>query len=203
MGKRSYRQNCALARAADVIGERWTLLLIRDLIPGPRRYGELLRSLKGMGTNLLATRLKYLESDGIIERSEGDDGSSRYALTRAGRSLEPAVLELVRWGLAYGPENRSGDHHQDDWDLVALKALFDPARAGATDITVQFEGSTGPMWAQISNGELRVGRGSAEQWDVSLTGPVSVLRASSFDDMDGRDRRTLTDFVSCFAGVGG
>ncbi|MFQ6006768.1 MAG: winged helix-turn-helix transcriptional regulator, partial [Woeseia sp.] len=81
MAKRSYRQNCSLARAADIIGERWTLLLLRDLLVGPRRFGELSRSQKGMGSNLLATRLRELEAASILQRQEADKGSPYYALT--------------------------------------------------------------------------------------------------------------------------
>ena len=126
MAKRSYRQNCALALTSDLIGERWSLLLIRDLLIAPKRYNELALSLQGMGTNLLASRLKDLEAAGIVEKAERQAGGHVYALTDAGRALEPAVLALVRWGLTYLPDRIEGFHHQDDWDLVALKAAFQP-----------------------------------------------------------------------------
>jgi DNA-binding HxlR family transcriptional regulator len=122
MSKRSYKQNCALARANDVIGERWTLLLVRDLLISPHRFNQLLASQKGMGTNLLASRLKDLETANIVERRAGEGGARLYVLTERGRALEPAVLALIRWGLTHGPENRPGDHHHDEWDLLALKA---------------------------------------------------------------------------------
>ena len=137
MAKRSYKQNCALAQSADLIGERWTLLLLRDLLVGPRRFGELLRSLKGIGTNLLSSRLKDLEASDIIERRESDAGRV-YALTERGRALEPTLLALVRWGLLYGPENREGFYHREEWDLVALKALFQRDRATDVSVSVQF-----------------------------------------------------------------
>ena len=114
MSKRSYKQNCALARANDVIGERWTLLLVRDLLISPRRFNQLHASQKGMGTNLLASRLKDLEMANVVERRAGEGGARLYALTERGRALEPAVLALIRWGLTHGPENRPGDHHHDD-----------------------------------------------------------------------------------------
>ena len=74
MTKRSYRQNCALALASDLVGERWSLLMIRDLLTGPKRYNELGQSLQGMGTNLLASRLKQLETAGIVEKTDVNKG---------------------------------------------------------------------------------------------------------------------------------
>ena len=97
MAKRSYRQNCALAQASDVLGERWTLLLVRDLLVGPRRFGALSKSLKGMGSNLLAARLKELEAAGIIERRATDAGGHLYALTERGQALEPNCGRYIRW----------------------------------------------------------------------------------------------------------
>ena len=116
MKKRSYQQNCALARANDIIGERWTLLLLRDLLVFPRRFNELLASAKGMGSNLLAARLKHLEAAGIVERARDAGGLQRYAITDRGRALEPAILALIRWGLNYGPANQADDHHHADDD---------------------------------------------------------------------------------------
>src|SRR5712691_3728539 len=98
--RRSYNQYCALARALDVVGERWTLLLVRELLLGPRRYKDLLDGLPGIGTNLLADRLKHLEDAGMIRRVvlPPPAGSAVYELTELGRRLEPAVFELGRWG---------------------------------------------------------------------------------------------------------
>ena len=83
MSRRSYDQYCGLARALDVLGERWTLLVVRNLLLGPQRYSELMRGLPGITTNLLAKRLKDMEANGLIKRTKGD----AYALTVRGRSL--------------------------------------------------------------------------------------------------------------------
>src|SRR5918996_4677686 len=100
MGKRRYDQYCALARALDVVGERWTLLLVRELLLGPRRYTDLLGGLPGIGTNLLADRLRYLEQVGLVRRRvlPPPAGSTVYELTELGRELEPTVFALGRWG---------------------------------------------------------------------------------------------------------
>src|SRR5947209_6790027 len=101
MSKRSYNQYCAVARALDVIGERWTLLIVRELLTGPKRFKDLLEGLCGIGTNLLAARLKDLEGQGVVWRTSlpPPAGSKVYELTELGRSLEPVVVALSRWGL--------------------------------------------------------------------------------------------------------
>jgi DNA-binding HxlR family transcriptional regulator len=199
MSKRSYQQNCALARAGDVIGERWSLLLVRDLLVAPRRFNELLASLKGMGTNLLAKRLKDLEAAGVVERMHA---KGAYALTARGYALEPAVLALVRWGLLHGPENRPGDHHRHDWDLLALKSVFQPDRADGLSLTVQFDCDALQGWARIEDQTMAIGLGQVDGADISIAGtvsdlflgdkePLTLITAGSPDD--------LQRFVAAFA----
>ncbi len=175
MAKRSYKQNCALAQASDVIGERWSLLLVRDLLVGPRRFGELQQSLRGIGTNLLSSRLRELEAAGIIVRLDGAQWRHHYGLTEAGKALEPALLALVRWGLAYGPPNRKGFHHQDDWDLVALKALFQANRAGDLSVCVQFKADEFAGWMAIENQRVKMGLGETDAADVIVGGTIKDL----------------------------
>src|SRR5437660_12010745 len=97
---RSYDQYCAVARGLDVSGDRWTLLIVRDLLLGPKRYKDLLSGLPGIGTNLLADRLKELEGAGLIERAvlPPPAGSTVYQLTERGLALEPVMIALGRWG---------------------------------------------------------------------------------------------------------
>src|SRR3954464_15345772 len=98
--KRSYNQFCGLAKALDIVGERWTLLVVRNLLLGPRRYSDLLAELPGLTTNLLAKRLQDLEAAGLVERRDGraSNGAVTYALTERGLALDPVVNELGRWG---------------------------------------------------------------------------------------------------------
>ena len=190
MKRRSYKQNCALARANDVIGERWTQLLIRDLLVGPRRFNALQASLKGIGANLLSTRLKDLEAAGLVEH--GDD--SAYALTARGRALEPALLALIRWGLVYGPDNQPGHHHHDDWDLLALKALFQPDRAADLRLAVQFAAAEFEGWMTLAPDSVTIGLGKIASPDLEVgttikdlfTGPgepATHLLAGSAEDL--------------------
>ena len=210
MSTRSYKQKCALARASDVIGERWTLLLIRDLLIGARRFNELLASLKGIGANLLASRLKSLEAASVIERvkiaaPDRRTAPSGYALTEQGRALEPAVLALVRWGLTHGPSSRPGDHHRDDWDLLALKALFQPKRHPQLSLRVQFTATDFVGWAQIKDRQMTVGLGSASPdgvVQIGIHGTVADLFLGGnpnglLETPDGTER--LQQFLSAFA----
>jgi len=127
---RDYGQACALATTLDILGERWTLLLIRELMAGPRRFRDLLANLSGIGSNLLAARLSFLQRNRIIERVSTLPSSSAYRLTEAGRALEPALVELARWGNRYGRPPRMNDHWSPFWNNLAFKARFDGSKVG-------------------------------------------------------------------------
>ena len=124
MTKRTYKQACPLALAMDTIGERWTLLIVRELLTSPKRYGELMDNLPGMGTNLLAARLRDMEDNGLIEKTEMDGSASAYKLSDAGHRLESVVHSLIRWGLAQGLQASRDALHRASWDAIALKALL-------------------------------------------------------------------------------
>lgn len=133
---RSYGQYCGLARALDVIGDRWNLLIVRELLVAPARYRQLAEGLPGIATNLLADRLRDLEAAGVIERRlSDDDGHIVYGLTQWGADLRGPIEGLVRWStplMVRGPE---GDRFRSEWLLIALPALFAgraPARWPAT-----------------------------------------------------------------------
>ena len=118
--KRTYQQHCGLARALDVVGERWTLLIVRELLLGPKRYRELLERLDGLTTNLLARRLKEMEENGLIERN-----GRLYRLTPRGEQLETPILELGRWGLSLLVEQpRPEDRKDPSWALFAQKRHY-------------------------------------------------------------------------------
>ena len=202
MTKRSYRQNCALALTADLVGERWSLLLIRDLMVGPRRYKELNQSLQGMGTNLLASRLRELEAAGIIEKQQSDRGAHTYALTNAGSALEPAILALVRWGLTHLPDRIEDYYHQDDWDLVALKAAFDPDRANGMTIRTQFVSDSISAWVDIRNQQMNIGLGESDDADITINGTVEDLFVTAGDPaklLASGSKAKLNKFMSAFA----
>jgi DNA-binding HxlR family transcriptional regulator len=119
-----YSQLCAVARAAEILGERWTLLIVRELLPGPRRFTDVRARLDGVSASVLAERLLRLEESGIVTRRFLDPpaASTVYELTGLGRALEPAMLELVKWGTRFLLPARSKDRVEADWLRLALAA---------------------------------------------------------------------------------
>jgi len=140
-GRRHYGQYCGLAAALDVIGERWTLLIVRELLVAPRRYNELLANLPGIGTNLLAVRLKLLGEAEVVEQltSDPDGRARRYRLTERGQSLRPMVLGLARWGMPLLDEPDPQDEVRPEWSLVAVEAMLGTPAAGAPEERYQFQ----------------------------------------------------------------
>jgi DNA-binding HxlR family transcriptional regulator len=121
---RSYGQFCGVARALDAVGDRWSLLIVRELLPGPMRYGELVASLGGIATNLLADRLRSLESCGVVERRLGETNGVVYALTPWGSQLREPIEALIRWSTPLMASGPGGDLVQPRWLVVALPALL-------------------------------------------------------------------------------
>jgi len=171
MTRRSYNQYCSVARALDLVGDRWTLLLIRELMIGPRRYTDLIDGLPGIGTNHLADRLKRLLAAEVIERCElpPPAASTVYELTPRGRGLEPVIIGLAHWGL---DQLRSPDADlawRPDWTVVALRGRFDATAAHGVDEAYQFVIDGQPFWARVRNGELHTGLDHVENPAVTVT----------------------------------
>src|SRR5262245_54144550 len=155
MDRRSYNQFCATARTLDVIGERWTLLVIRELITGPKRYKDLLESLPGIGTSLLAARLKHLESADLIRHVElpPPAGSKVYELTAAGRDLEPVVMAIARWGLKWALDEPTLDEvFRPSWAVLAMQAAYDEDAASGVEEAYEFRVGEEVFHARLHNG---------------------------------------------------
>jgi DNA-binding HxlR family transcriptional regulator len=120
-----YNQFCALARAAEIIGERWTLLIIRELLLNPMRFGDLGARLDGISPALLTARLDALVESGIVRRATlpAPFKAQVYELTEIGRAMQPAIRELIRWGGRFLFPLREGDRFEPDWALLALDAI--------------------------------------------------------------------------------
>ncbi len=161
---RSYNQFCALATALDVVGERWSLLIIRELLPGPRRFKDLIEGLPDISTNLLSERLKCLEEKGILCRRvlPPPAGSTVYELAPAGQALETAVLELGRWGSRRLPTSLEGIALPSLGAIsLAIKAFFHPEQAQAVDETYELRFGAEALQVQIKDGDLQVRQGQA------------------------------------------
>jgi len=171
MPRRSYNQYCALAQALDRVGERWTLLLIRQLLTGPKRFKDLLDGLPGIGTNLLAERLKQLEADGLIGRAAlpPPAASAVYELTENGRALEPALVALAEWGRQYLGPPRKGYEFHPTWALLAMQANFKPERAAGVSETYEYRVGGQVFHVRIEDGKFEGEQGPAWKPDMVLT----------------------------------
>ena len=134
---RSYGQYCGLARALDVVGDRWNLLIARQLLMAPARYRELLEGLPGVATNLLADRLRDLETAGVVERRLAEeDNAIVYALTPWGAELREPIESLIRWSTPLMARGPGGDRFRAEWLVVALPALLGGRAAAHRSSTV-------------------------------------------------------------------
>ena len=170
---RSYDQFCPVAVALDLVGDRWTLLMVRELLLGPKRYGELGEALPAMGTNLLAERLRRLESSDVIRaRQEGG-----YELTARGRELEPAVLALARWGLAPLPARDDAKLFRPGWLLLSLQAMFRPEEAVGVHETWEYRIGDEVFWIRVDDGSVSAGTGDTENPDIVWITTADTFRA--------------------------
>ena len=179
MGKRrTYGQYCAVARTLDVVGERWTLLIVRELIGGPHRYSDLLDALPGVGTSLLATRLKDLEDENIIRRRRLDPpaASTVYELTDVGEELARALLPLALWGAKHrlGPRKR-GETFRTEWPLHVFRGVLEGLVAGINAV-YQFDVDGSVAHLVIADGSVHVRDGaSPTRPNVRLTTDVKTF----------------------------
>src|SRR5213079_2841307 len=131
MPEHRYQQFCGLARALDVAGDRWTLLIVRELVLGPRRFTDLIEGLPGVSRNLLAERLRALERDGIVTRQELPPPAARqvYELTDDGRDLAAAMAPLIAWGARRMSDRASMDTFHPRWAAIGMSVLADQQAA--------------------------------------------------------------------------
>ncbi|GLL08116.1 winged helix-turn-helix transcriptional regulator [Dactylosporangium matsuzakiense] len=170
-----YHQFCGLARALDVIGDRWNLLIVRELLIGERRHHDLRAALPGIATNLLGERLRQLTAAGIVERrGEAGRKAVSYRLTELGHGLREPVLGLVRWGAAFmaaGP--RPEDTVQPQWLALALDALL-PATGLPADVGILVT-ADGSEFTIRATGRPRVVPHRDGRIDATIEAPTSVV----------------------------
>lgn len=161
--KRSYGEACRFAYALDVVGERWALLVVRELLLGPKRFTDLRAGLPHASSNILSERLRDLEHGGVIQRRKlpPPAASTVYELTEWGRELEPVVTKLGAWG-ARSPIPPDSQEIGPDSIVLALRSLFDAEGAGDLSATYELRIGEGRFRVEIAAGELELGRGAAE-----------------------------------------
>jgi DNA-binding HxlR family transcriptional regulator len=181
MGRREYGQSCSLACALDSVGERWSLLIVRELMLGPLRFSELARAVGGAPTDVLTKRLRKLERDGIVIRRElgSPNSGAAYELTELGRGLERPLLELSRWGLRLQRAEDLGDLEPGAL-ANALRVILVRERRGRP-LTVNLRSGGASYRLRVERNWISAARGEADSADIALAGePLAVIAAVVF-----------------------
>ena len=178
MKTRSYGKYCGLAHALELVGERWALVLVSDLLRGPKRFTDLQHGQPRIPSNVLSTRLKELEEAGVVRRRVLPRPASGvgYELTEYGRELEDIVLRLGLWGAKSMPAPRPGDVFTADTAVLGLRSTFRPE--AARDLKVDYELHLGDVvvHARVDHGELVVDEGTLPGADLVLDSDVGIQR---------------------------
>jgi DNA-binding HxlR family transcriptional regulator len=195
MPKRRYGQFCGFARALEFVGERWTLMIVRDLLVGPKRFGEIARGLPGIPTNILTSRLNELEEAGLVERRVPPRPSRGvlYALTETGQNLDEAVIAIGRWGAKLLEDPRKGEVITEDSIATALRSTFRPQSARGLTARYLLKLGDIAVSARVRGGKLTVGRGPIDDPDLIIeTGPsLRALLARDITPKQALDRRLV------------
>jgi DNA-binding HxlR family transcriptional regulator len=182
-GQRSYQDPCGIARALDAVGERWALLIVRELSYGPKRFTDLRNGLAGASPNVLSQRLRELEATGVIRRHAL--GAASYELTDWGRELHPILLQLGRWGARSGL--RPAGALSVDALMVALEATFDASAAGDLAASYELRLDEQCFSVQVEQGRISIVRASPRGADCTIETDPATLRALVFGDLERRD----------------
>ncbi|MFD4368447.1 winged helix-turn-helix transcriptional regulator [Rhodococcus sp. NPDC058521] len=212
MAKQGYGQYCGLAHALDLVGQRWAMLIVRDLLVGPRRYTDLRQGLPGIPSNILSTRLKELEEADVITRRALPRPSNAvvYELTEYGQGLEEAMKSLGRWGARTLRDPRPDDAITIDSMVMALRSTFHSEHADSTDSTYELRLGDIILSAHVHDGAVDVRDGPAEAPDlVIITGPaIKALMAGEISPAEALeqgsvvvagDAALLEDFARTFS----
>ncbi|WP_299645395.1 helix-turn-helix domain-containing protein [Sphingomonas bacterium] len=209
MQKRWYDDACGTALALEFVGERWSLLVIRELMFGPRRFGEIKTNLPGISANVLTQRLGSLEAASIVMRRRLPSPANVqvYDLTDWGREAEMAIREMGRWA-ARSPRHDPFAFMSTASAMISLRTFVDPAKALAQTMTVAFRFPDDAFVARLADGEIAVARGESNEVEATLVGDTMALRRTIYgkNGFDGGgllsiagDRNVAQRFVDLFA----
>jgi DNA-binding HxlR family transcriptional regulator len=175
---RSYDEYCAIAKSLDVVGDRWTLLIVRELaLRGACRYTDVRNGLPGIASNLLAERLRGLEHAGVIAREEAPPpiATTLFRLTPRGEQLRPVLDDLFRWGLPLMTEQKPGDAVRSHWLAGALEVMLTDRQPDASPVTVELQTGDQPIVIETRDGTIHARLGPADGADATLTGPPKPI----------------------------
>ncbi len=178
---RTYCDGCAAAHALDLVGERWTLLVVRELLLGPKRFTDLRAGLPGASPNVLAQRLRELERAGVVRRRKlPPPAASRvYELTDWGLELEPVIIGLGRWGVRSPSRPRDAEIGVDSI-IIALRTMFDPLAADGLSASYELRLGEDRFRAVVADGRFEIARGSADRPDATIETEPGTLAALVF-----------------------
>jgi DNA-binding HxlR family transcriptional regulator len=182
---RTYADGCAAAHALDLVGERWALLVVRELLLGPKRFTDLRLGLPHASPNVLAQRLRGLEAAGVVRRGKlPPPAASRiYELTEWGQDLEPVIIALGKWGVR-SPSKPPDAELGVDSLILSFRTMFDPERAAGLGASYEFRLGEDRFRAEVAGGRLEIERGSAERPDATVETDAGTLAALVYDDLE-------------------
>ncbi len=176
--RKTYGQYCAMAKALDVVGDRWSLLVVRELLlRGGSRYTDLLTGLPGIATNLLANRLRDLEAAGIVTResTSGQVAAMLYRLTPRGEALRPVMKALGAWGGPLLAQASDDDVFQSHWLTLPAEELLSDRTPGEPPVAIEIRTGDRPVVIEAVDGDVRARPGTAANPDLVLSGPHRVI----------------------------
>jgi DNA-binding HxlR family transcriptional regulator len=178
VGRRKYDEGCAVSHALDLVGERWALLVVRELLLGPKRFTDLRAGIPAASPDVLANRLRELQEAGVVRQRKlpPPAGSQVYELTAWGAEIEPVVTHLGRWG-SRSPSMRHDAHSSIDSLLLSLRSMFDPRAARGLDATITLRIEGRPFHVEIADGELHLVGGESDGPAVTLETDRQTLAA--------------------------
>jgi DNA-binding HxlR family transcriptional regulator len=182
---RSYQDACGMSHALDLVGERWAMHVLRELMLGPLRYTDLQAALPGISTNMLRDRLRELEAEGLLVRRKLDPPASSwvYELTPYGADLEPIITVLGRWGARH-PGHRPDLPISVASFVLSLRTNADPAKMTGLDLVVSVGIGGEPFTAVVRDGRFRIERGADPDATASIAGPPEALAGAVYGGVD-------------------
>ncbi len=193
---RTYDDGCAAAHALDLVGERWALLVVRELLLGPKRFTDLRSGLPNTSPNVLAQRLRGLEAAGVVRRRKlPPPAASRiYELTEWGRDLEPVIIALGRWGVRSPTKPPDAELGVDSL-ILSFRTMFDPRRAEGLGASYEFRLGEDRFRAEVAKGRLEIERGVADAPDATVETDAGILAALVYDELELDEARSSGDLA--------
>jgi DNA-binding HxlR family transcriptional regulator len=201
---RSYGEYCSIAKALDVVGDRWTFLIIRELlIRGGCRYTDLKDGLPGIATNLLSDRIRELEAAGLVRREAAPPpvATTLFHLTEAGAELEPVLDAIGRWGVRYMIEPAEGDEFRGHWFAFPVSFFLSDSDPGGPPVSIELRTESSPVVIEIAGGSAVTRLGAAAAPDLVLSGEPRLILALFSGQLTAGEVADLGLEISGDAGV--